>query len=122
MGPWEPAGLLVRQGPIRERQQAVAPIPPERALVDEACDPLQERPFGRGHRPGTRFIHLDPRHRGQEHTGIELRRPLLEPRPVDHSGAVARVEHIAVVEGAMDEAWSSMSWYGSVQNRRDRGG
>ena len=84
---------------IGQAQEGGRAVPRERALLQEACGPRQERLFCPrglvGQRP---ILQADATaDGGEEHASVKLDRPLPEALPIDHARAVTQVENVAGV-------------------------
>src|SRR2546426_8078961 len=71
-------------------------MPCQRALVQQVARPLQKRLLRPQRLAGVRGVQQPkPGQSGQEHSGVELRRPLSEAMPIDDAGALPDVQDMA---------------------------
>ena len=81
---------------ICEPQERGHAVPRERARVQEAGCPRQERRLCSRRLACDRLMRQpDPRGGGEELAGVQLRWPLTEALPVDQARAIAEVEDVA---------------------------
>src|SRR5256886_1303353 len=81
---------------LGELQQGGRSMPCQRALVQQVARPLQKRLLRPQRLAGVRGVQQPkPGQSGQEHSGVELRRPLPEAVPIDHAGALPDVQDMA---------------------------
>src|SRR5437773_2864018 len=84
-------------------------MPGERAQIEQAIGLRQQRLLRPRDFSCHRFAEqLEPPERGEEDTGVELRRSLPELLPVEQARALAEVEDMMGIERAVHQAWGAL--------------